>query len=130
GDGGVDAIVGTADAVEQERGRRNRADGFLEVVATRISDDHSRAGLWIGLEAMVDADRGGGSEAREQRLHARAESGEVVRADAAGRNHEVGFEQTAMDAHGSTARRGTELDEVGIAVPIVVDDRGVAERGR
>ena len=79
------------------------------------------------LERVIDPDRGRLAEPRKDRLHARAEAGEVVRADAARRDHEICVEDTPMEPHGRPARCDPEQDEVLAAMPIVVDHHGLGE---
>src|SRR5690606_7008841 len=107
-DGSVQAIVGTDDTVQQKarrsRRREDRVRRFGDVVATRVAVDDAGARMRIGLEPMVDANRARFAEAGEQCLYARTEPGEVVRANAARGDHEVGLDEAAMHAYRCAAR--------------------------
>jgi hypothetical protein len=127
GDRGVKLVVGAAHSVEQEARRWNESSGFFEIVAARIAVEISCARIGLGLQAMVDSDRGRLTEPGKDRLRASTKAGEVMGANASGCDDQIMIEQGAMNTHRRPARRDTELDKIVIAVTVVVDDRRTIE---
>ena len=57
---------------------------------------------------MIDAHRGRLAEPGKERFDTGTEAGEVMRANAAGRDDQIGVDQAAMHAHRRSARRSCQ----------------------
>lgn len=117
--------------IEEDGPRRQEGGGVLEVEATSVVGERPQAGGGVRLPQVVLPCVLAFGASRKNRLRAPAESGEIVRPDAPGGDHQVCPGQGAVDPHPGASRGVAQLHH-GVRIRAVVHEAGEGgqERGR